>query len=618
MISKLSFERTIQRMSRDAKHSVKDCDKPFTCPYGSCGRKFGKPGQTNFGAHHFCQAYGKLLPAHLDIDLGAVPPRLGLLRLDDPTFKDLRFDDPTYEGWINAQHVLLPTKAPSKAKKGKEVKYKQLVYWFEELAVRVNGQVQRFPNWEALVEYFLTGSDLKVLHRHAAEWLPTLTTHLIQRDVTPKRFHVGYQVPGRFSCYNIYNYAIEELEDFEACNHFIFELTGMNLTDKLTAAQLGYEYWWETEGKHQDIRVLQGDERKTAAASYYGARVFANTCELRSSEADEIESGTYSYEELLDEGLVEDVWIQGDVTSKYPYLMSSVSQSYYPRGVQRRSNEGAQEFANGTVGLYEVDYTRPPGLKLAILPVKIQKRLIWNKEPGTGSGWYTEVDLMLAKEYGYRLKFRGPCLCWDAKGHPYDQYVKTLFEARQTEKDEAVLALIKHLLVTLYGKMAQKESGTIADLRRITEEEMLDLLDAGRGLEIVIDEDGTYYVREGQQTAKVPTKPNHLGCWILSWSRKFMAEMFKVVDYNVLATRTDSLLVAYPDYVKLRDAGYVGTGLGKLKVEHGVIYHTVQHHATKYTHHFLNKEGDCDTVVKGERKNGAEVAQVSLEEEDDE
>jgi hypothetical protein len=81
-----------------------------------------------------------------------------------------------------------------------------------------------------------------------------------------------------------------------------------------------------------------------------------------------------------------------------------------------------------------------------------------------------------------------------------------------------------------------------------------------------------------------------------------MAELYKLINYRCLATRTDSLLVAWPAYARLRDAGMLSeTKLGSLKREYGVIFETKQRSGTAYSHRYLQEDGTVDVVNKGER-----------------
>ena len=50
-----------------------------------------------------------------------------------------------------------------------------------------------------------------------------------------------------------------------------------------------------------------------------------------------------------------------------------------------------------------------------------------------------------------------------------------------------------------------------------------------------VDQNGTYYRAEGDDTSErstndKPSKPNHLGSFILSWSRVRMAELYKLIN----------------------------------------------------------------------------------------
>jgi hypothetical protein len=251
--------------------------------------------------------------------------------------------------------------------------------------------------------------------------------------------------------------------------------------------------------------------------------------------------------------------------------------------------------------MYHVNYIRPAGLKIGVLP-RYDPGLVWDKTPGRGSGVFTEVDLRLAEQYGYQLEFTGNCLLWDAVGHPFGSFVNTLYALKAAEQDVVVRGIWKHMLVCLYGKMAQSEQGYAKKKRaEISEDE------AGRreleGLEYEYEGEGAavkYYMKDSKSGHKKNNKPNHLGCYILSWSRKMMLRLYELVGFEFEYSHTDSIRVTYAMYHKLRKEGYVDGGLlGMLDPEYGVIYERIQQHVNKYTLKVLKPDGSLGVIEKG-------------------
>jgi hypothetical protein len=203
---------------------------------------------------------------------------------------------------------------------------------------------------------------------------------------------------------------------------------------------------------------------------------------------------------------------------------------------------------------------------------------------------------------------------WDnTSSDLFSAYVDQIYELRQNEVDPVKRGVLKHMLVVLYGKMAQKATGSMAQNNKaLTEEEIIEALTSGKHFDQ--NENGDYIGCSSVNKAKENTKPNHLGCFILSYSRVLMMKAFDVVGCEFDFSHTDSLRVSSEGYHKLVEAGLVDVDdkkmLGSLGVDHGLIYYSDQRNKTNYQLKVLTKEGKCEVINKGKTfLNGGEESE---------
>ena len=496
-----------------------------------------------------------------------------------------------------------------------ELNYRErLVLWVEPLKITIDGFNHAFENIADLVDCFLDLKGGTIIALPHNSWLKDLTTELQKRGLQPDTTGM-YQLPKHFICCDMPRYGLERPEDFEGVNHFLYPLTRQNLCSKWTIGQYAYDFWKNNQQQFP-IVILQGEERRFSCAGYYGARQaytkgkWQSSLKARIEDDDDNEEGL-SYEQLLKDP-ESDIRFQLDVHSMYPAVMMNYS---YPVGQHRWITTGAEaEFKQGKMGLYEVKLIDTvPNRIFGILPRRVWNKkhtiskLDWNPQNQTASELqvYTNVDLQLALEHGYEVEFSGRAIVWDQEGRPFDDYVKTFYDLKCREIDPARKRILKQLLVTLYGKMSQKAKGSASVNQRIlTEKEVEDYFD--RGVFVHCDENGNWRLTDGdpdQQTTY--TKPNHLGCFILSWSRVLMMKVFETVDFDFDFSHTDSIRVSAEGYHRLVKAGLVSeTELGKLGVEYGIIYESEQVSQTGYQLKVLTSENKLKVVTKGRAEFG--------------
>jgi hypothetical protein len=221
-------------------------------------------------------------------------------------------------------------------------------------------------------------------------------------------------------------------------------------------------------------------------------------------------------------------------------------------------------------------------------------------------------------KYGYQFVFTGECLVWDnTSSDLFSSYIDQIYGLRQNEVDPVKRAVEKHMLVVLYGKMAQKATGSMSlNNKALTEEQVIEALMSGKRFDPT--ENGDFIACSSANKAKENTKPNHLGCFILSYSRVLMMRIFDVVGYEFDFSHTDSIRVSSEAYHKLVEAGLVDADdtkmLGSLGVDHGIIYYSDQRNKTNYQLKVLTTEGVVKVINKGKTfLNGGEECEDEQE-----
>lgn len=569
-----------------------------TCPYG-CGKTYD-------GVHNQCVGQTKLLDMDKRIDIkrgkfGGHPA--------EPFDTTGKAKCVVCLGWYGNHRICEKATLPDchqivNGKMGtgtsnSSIFQQPIVYWIDEFRVRVKGEEQSFQNYFELVKFFLSLTSQMVLSA-TSDWWSGVLEELANQNID-RQFTKGMRldVKDTFRCRNGQHYSLTALEDFEKLDSKVFKITGIRLSfpNIWSIPMLSEAYWKKT--RPEKIQCLQGNEYNFASSAYYCARQDCKVGEWQAENYDEIHDTQYTYQELRNEPEV-DCKYQVDANSMYPSVMLGTEQlpTYFPLGDSRWSDEdGGKEFAGGAVGMYKVEYTRPAGLKIAVLPAH-KPAVVWDMSEGVGTGVYTEVDIKLALKYGYTFKFLGPCLVWDRVGHPFQEFVETMSTAKEVEQDRMVMKSLKLIMNSLYGKLSQRENKN-ADSIPISFAEAKELRRNGIHCPPIGDK---FYKQKDVGQVVQNKHPNHLGSYVLSWTRVRMMQVFDCIDYDYDFCHTDGLRVSGANFHKLEAGGFIDpVALGKFKIEYGLIYWSHQYNVNKYDLKFLKDDDTVDEVVKGKQ-----------------
>ena len=304
-----------------------------------------------------------------------------------------------------------------------------------------------------------------------------------------------------------------------------------------------------------------------------------------------------TYKEMLDQSQNEvkkllpkltDYVFNGDITSLYPTAMRYFE---YPLGPARVLEEfdSIKESLNKMetqkcYSLLKVDMKNETGKKKIIAPIPRPKYdhlgnrigVDWNLEDICGE-WYTHIDIEHAIKHGYKITKIHEGYYWEGSGNIFKKYIDMFFnikaeqdinkeklgylkeqlklctndlekiyiqqEIRKTPYNKALRACCKLFMNSLYGKMLQrpmyeetKVVNNYADFikfwRKMDYIKEIVYLDNGMAITGVKSEDDQ----------SVNSKPNHIGAFLLSYSRRIMMSLFEDIDPSL-----ESHLFTYSD-----------------------------------------------------------------------
>lgn len=277
----------------------------------------------------------------------------------------------------------------------------------------------------------------------------------------------------------------------------------------------------------------------------------------------------------------------GDITSLYPSAMKFYK---YPVGMSRWSDNPLKEYNDGKLGIYNIRFQPPKNIRVPVLPrhklsqpkgVKSKPNKIgiqWSLNDGEGC--YTNIDIDLAINSGYKIEFVGKALIWDESDDVFGDYIEEFYKVKADAEKLNNLAkrnLAKIFLNSLYGKMLQKAHfdetitvDNIFDYNKFFRESYVSdikfmsftggsdkILMTGRKKEI--------------ESTKCINKPTQLGCFVLSYSRKIMMDIFKAIDPSLTTpvfnyTDTDSAHMTGLSHKRLKELGMIveDSQLGKM------------------------------------------------------
>ena len=309
-----------------------------------------------------------------------------------------------------------------------------------------------------------------------------------------------------------------------------------------------------------------------------------------------------SYAEILADS---DAIVQVDISSSYPYAMLNA----YPKGEHTAVTDpvAAEEaYRAGKHGMFSVSFIVPANLKRGVLPIRGKTKMSWPTAAGTvGEGVFTEVDLRLAEQKGYQWSFTGEALVWaESSTTLFADFVTKLTALKvQYEEDKPVRKVLKNITTRLYGKLGQKVSGSQTNNYKVisteTAEELLFSGDKDK-IESMREDGGQWWLRS---MGKKNTHPNHLGSYVLSYSRVHLHRLMDLIDYDNHFVSTDALRVSVAQYLQLQAAGWIDpVAIGKLKVERLILAYA-QTNVNDYEVLELLPSGERVVVLKGKSSN---------------
>lgn len=367
---------------------------------------------------------------------------------------------------------------------------------------------------------------------------------------------------------------VETLGDgFYKFASMVYEIDGVNVLNFYTLSQMAYYLWRRTlahQEKH-DIQIRYTREQYIMIKkARYGGRVYPLVKEYESKIKD------LDRRKIRESG---DYLLAADVVSLYPAAMRGTRfmKVAYPIGPHRWSDNPKADFEKGLCGIFDVHVTPRANLVEPILPHHPPKKggLDWPLYPFRDN--FTNVDLVTAKENGYKVDFVGKAIVWDdSTDQLFNQYVDRWFEMKkQAKKDgnKVKYQIAKIMQNGLYGKLQQKPIDT-KDFWTDNSKEACEFLATHNLVDAHFLDKADMWIIKGKlpdiDIAAAVTKPMHLGAFVLSYSRRIMIHYARLIDPTL--TRpikvygdTDSMFITGTDHQRLEKIGGVfGTELGML------------------------------------------------------
>lgn len=412
-------------------------------------------------------------------------------------------------------------------------------------------------------------------------------------------------------------------ELFTTFNKLIYEKVGCNTTSYYSISHQAYTIW---SSKLNSVVEILKDENKynIASSATYGARTYPNQQKFQSKYYDDVVKGKMTYEELKK---TNEFLFNADVSSMYSSSMVNtdiMNGVRYPCGFSKWSTKQKEMYEKGMLGIYYIKFSCPKNIRNPILPrkKKIGDQLLgcqWSLTDG--EGWYTSVDIDNAMESGYTINFveGKECLIWEESTTDlFSSYVDLFYTMKtqaEQEKNPVLRAIAKLFLNSLYGKLMQKK--TYADTIIIDSAEKWDEFAINKniiGYEI-INKDKIMLTGEDKNEKNKINKPNYLGAFVLSYTRRLMMQYMKTIDPTLKEMiftygDTDSMHIHGQHYHKLNELGLIksktNSKLGYMSNDtknDGLIIREICIAPKCYMYEYIDKDGQIhtsnDAVVKG-------------------
>ncbi len=236
-----------------------------------------------------------------------------------------------------------------------------------------------------------------------------------------------------------------------------------------------------------------------------------------------------------------------DINSLYPYMMFKYDFPLPPRIVIGKYFE--HEMGIFPVTFSQTDKSIPP--------------FFWSKSVNgmeflyEGAGVFTSVEIKEAKKYGIQMSI-GDGIRFLNKGKIFKKFVKHFYNLRLCNMENALNLICKLVLNSLYGKFAEKGTGTI--FKQLTDIERNELISDGVGVSLYSERFNLYEV-DSFRTIKHSHK--YLSAFVTAYARCYMFKYLNMYKNSICYMDTDSIHMT-----EKMNSKFIGSDLGLFKLEY--------------------------------------------------
>ena len=253
-----------------------------------------------------------------------------------------------------------------------------------------------------------------------------------------------------------------------------------------------------------------------------------------------------------------------DVNSLYPAVMEKNKFPLFEKNNYRIVTPGNYE--KGKLGIYKIRFRTPENIKIPLLPVHDEGKLIFPKtsDAGTASitGWYCTPEIEKALSIGYKIEFLGGYV-FDKTDYIFKSFVDKYYQMKRTSTG-AKHYEAKILMNSLYGKTGQASERET--LKLITKAEYEKLINKEKRSKFFKLSSNQYLFSKKEVDTHTPYLHVEIASFVTSYARVALYEIMERVGFDaVIYTDTDSVFTT----VDLRNDKdwYDENELGKLKNE---------------------------------------------------
>lgn len=358
------------------------------------------------------------------------------------------------------------------------------------------------------------------------------------------------------------------LKAYEKTGELIYDRFQENIKNYLTLPHFAFEMW--KQSCRYPLYVPNNDAYMYVSQALYAGRCYprrtgyvSSQYEFVKGEKERVEKSAWSEEEkktffsrLYD--TISDYTVDLDVVSLYPHAMTF----NYPYGTPKWLNDAELHELNnrrdgkgcvnstyllrvwdientpnsGLHGIFDVEFLPNVYCTEAILPRrKKEGGLEWSLDGGRGI--YTSLDLHTALLAGYRIVSINSGIVYEKVGCVLKDFIEKSYgmKAQGEESGNGVLrAMGKLLMNSVYGKFGQRPIYEVYEVCN-TVDQVQNFVASYEWKGVMKIPDTHSVVLTGEvvgldEKSKCVTKPTHIGCFILSHSRRIMYDIMKTAD----------------------------------------------------------------------------------------